>query len=74
MADQYGLDPFAKGVLLTSAGSGVAAQAGFQPGDIIVGVNGRRTATVADLVASLAYAQGWRVTIQRGEQQITAEF
>ena len=61
-------------VLVTSNGSGIAAQAGFQPGDIVLGVNGVRVATVADLVAALSSGQGWRVTIQRGEQQITASF
>ena len=74
VADRYGLDPFAKGVLITSAGGGFAAQAGFQPGDIVLGVNGQATPTVATLAAALGEAQGWRLTIQRGEQQITADF
>ena len=75
IADQYGLDPFQHGVLVTSAGHGIAAQAGFQAGDIIRAVNGRRIASTADLVAAMAGGSGgWQVVIQRGEQQITAQF
>jgi Do/DeqQ family serine protease len=74
VADEYGLDPFLKGVLITSPGQGIAARAGFQPGDIIRGVNGATINTVADLVAALNSGDGWRVTLQRGDQQITAQF
>jgi S1-C subfamily serine protease len=74
VADEYGLDPFLKGVLVTTAGQGVAAQAGFQPGDIIRGVNGSVVTSVADLVADLNNGEGWRITLQRGQQQITAQF
>ena len=72
-ADQYGLDPFARGVLIT-ASSGFAAQAGFQPGDVVLGINGRRTASVAALADALAGATSWQVTLLRGDQQITTEF
>jgi S1-C subfamily serine protease len=74
VADEYGLDPFLKGVLVTAAGQGIAARAGFQPGDIIRGVNGVPVNTVAGLVAALNGAQGWRIVLQRGEQQITVQF
>ena len=74
-ADQYGLDPFLHGVLVTSAGGSIAAQAGFQPGDIIRAVNGAPIDTTAGLAAALAGGfGGWRVTLQRGDQQITAQF
>jgi S1-C subfamily serine protease len=74
-ASQYGLDPFLHGVLVTDAGQGVAGQAGFQAGDIIRGVNGRPVSTTADLASALSSGYGgWRVTIQRGDQQITAQF
>ncbi len=73
-ADQYGLDPFLRGVLITASGSGVAAQAGFQPGDMVLGVNGRRIASVAQLADALASAQSWQITLQRGDQQITTQF
>jgi Do/DeqQ family serine protease len=74
VADQYGLDPFLKGVLLVRSGQGVAARAGFQPGDIVRAVNGRPVNTVAELAAALNAERGWRITLQRGDQQITAEF
>ena len=74
-ANQYGLDPFLHGVLVTASGQGVAAQAGFQAGDIIRGVNGQPVESTAALAAALANASGgWRVTLQRGDQQITAQF
>jgi Do/DeqQ family serine protease len=74
VADEYGLDPFLKGVLITATGQGIAARAGFQPGDIIRGVNGSAVNSVADLVAALGEGDGWRITVQRGEQQITVQF
>jgi Do/DeqQ family serine protease len=74
VADEYGLDPFLKGVLVTASGQGIAARAGFQPGDIIRGVNGAPVNSVADLIAALNGAEGWRITLQRGEQQITVQF
>ena len=74
VADQYGLDPFLRGVLITSAGQGIAARAGFQPGDIIRGVNGAPVKSVADLVAALNSGEGWRITLQRGDQQISVQF
>ena len=74
-AGQYGLDPFLRGVLVTSSGQGIAARAGFQAGDIVRAVNGRTVNTTAELTSALAGGLGgWRVTIQRGDQQITAQF
>ena len=74
-AVQYGLDPFLRGVLVVQAGQGIAAQAGFQAGDIVREVNGRPIDSTAGLAAALASNLGrWRVTVQRGDQQITAEF
>jgi Do/DeqQ family serine protease len=74
VADEYGLDPFLKGVLVTAAGQGIAARAGFQPGDIIRGVNGVPVNSVADLIAALNSGDGWRIALQRGEQQISVQF
>ena len=74
-AGELGLDPFLRGVLVTSGGQGIAARAGFQAGDIIRAVNGRVVNTTADLAAALSGdLGGWRVTIERGGQQITAQF
>jgi S1-C subfamily serine protease len=76
VAEQLGVDPFAvgSGVLVTKIGEGYAARMGLQPGDLIRGVNGTPVTTVKGLQALLATpAHTWRVTIQRGGQQITAE-
>ncbi|MGC1301379.1 MAG: Do family serine endopeptidase [Caulobacteraceae bacterium] len=73
-ADQYGLDPFLTGVLITEAGQGFGARAGFQGGDIVRSINGHQVQTTADLASALGGAQSWRIVIQRGEQQIVAEF
>jgi Do/DeqQ family serine protease len=74
VADEYGLDPFLTGVLVTSSGQGFGARAGFQGGDIIRSVNGHTVQTTADLAAAVAGVQTWRIVIQRGDQQIVAEF
>lgn len=76
MADAAGLDPFAgKGVVVTKVGQGYAQQAGFRPGDFVLAINGQQVSTVGQVNSILkAGARGWRVTIQRGGQQITADF
>ena len=78
VADQMGLDPFAAGhgVLVTKIGPGYAANIGLQPGDLIVQVNGRAPASVADLQAMLDAPAGaaWVLVVQRGGQTITAQF
>jgi Do/DeqQ family serine protease len=79
VADELGIDPFdaPRGVMISSLDSGetYAATVGLQPGDIIREVNGRQVNTTADLQAIInSGARGWRVTIQRGGQLITAQF
>lgn len=75
VADELGLDTFGRGVLITAITGGPAAQVGFQPGDIVRAVNGRQIQTTKDLAAATTQsAQAWRVTIERGGQQITATF
>jgi len=74
VADQYGLDPFLTGVLLTSAGEGFAGRAGFQGGDIVRSINGKRIDTVADLASAVSGVQSWRIVVQRGDQQISVQF
>jgi Do/DeqQ family serine protease len=75
-AETLGLDPFAAtGVIVSRIGNGLAAEAGLRPGDIIKAVNGRRVASVAQLVAALGGgATTWRLTIDRGGQEITGTF
>jgi S1-C subfamily serine protease len=62
-------------VLVTGIGRGFAMNAGLRPGDIIREVNGRKTGSVKDLAGVVATpARAWQVTIERGGQQITAQF
>ncbi|HEV2533415.1 Do family serine endopeptidase [Phenylobacterium sp.] len=76
VADQVGIDPFTNpGVIITAGGQALAAQAGFKPGDIIRAVNGRRVATVHDLLAALADGgRVWQITIERDGQEATGTF
>ncbi|MDB5418877.1 MAG: serine protease [Phenylobacterium sp.] len=76
VADQIGIDPFTNpGVIIMSGGQGLAAQAGLKSGDIIRAVNGRRVATVGDLVTALGAGSGvWRITIERDGQEVTGTF
>jgi S1-C subfamily serine protease len=74
VADQLGFDAFSgsSGVLVTRPGDGYAASFGVQAGDVVVAVNDRKVATVADLRAALASARsGWLIVIQRGDQTLT---
>jgi len=76
VAEQLGLDAFTakSGVLVTKVGPGLAANFGVQPGDIILGIDGRAVGSVQGLrtVLSAATGPGWRLTIQRGGQRIDA--
>jgi Do/DeqQ family serine protease len=76
LADELRLDPATEGVVITAIADGSAAQSvGFQKGDIVVSVNNQKIAKSADLqrITSSA-ARQWRVTIQRGGQQISVMF
>jgi serine protease Do len=59
------------GTLVIEQVNGPAAAAGVQPGDIILGVNGKRVKTMPELQAA-AKAAGKTVAllIQRGDAQI----
>ena len=71
-ADEYGLDPFVKGVALTKVG-GIAANQGFRPGDIIRAVNGQPVTSTAALASALQ-TDRWRITLERAGREINAEF
>lgn len=75
-ADTLGIDPFAgQGVLVTRVGQGFAQEAGFQPGDFIREVNGRKIQTTRDLAAAVGVnANAWRVTVERDGHIISADF
>jgi len=76
LADELRLDPQSHGVVIVGVASGSEAQSiGFQRGDIVVSVNSQKIGKSADL-DRVAHAGGrlWRVTIQRGNQQISVTF
>src|SRR5476649_2928298 len=76
LADELRLDSSTDGVVVVEVADGTLAQQfGFQRGDILLGVNGAKIAKTADLKkAAQAGARIWRITIQRGGQQISAVF
>lgn len=71
-----GSDPFsAHGVLVTGVASGPAGMIGLRAGDIVRQVNGQAVTSTADLEAILAKpTRNWTLSIQRGDQVITARF
>jgi Do/DeqQ family serine protease len=76
LADELRLDSSTEGVVVVEVADGTLAQQfGFQRGDVLLGVNGAKIAKTADLQkAAQAGARVWRITIQRGGQQISAVF
>jgi Do/DeqQ family serine protease len=75
VAQAQGVDPFLQGVMVTALASGFAQSVGLRPGDIVRQVNGEAVTSTADLAARLgAPSRGWTLTIQRGDQVITARF
>ncbi len=75
VAQAQGVDPFRQGVLVTALGPGFAQSVGLRAGDIIRQVNGETVMNTAALTALLATpSRGWTLTIQRGDQVITARF
>jgi Do/DeqQ family serine protease len=75
LAEELGVDPFSRGVMVIRVAGGPAAAVGLRPGDIIRAVNGRQIQATRDLVAAAGRPAGaWQVTIERGGRQITATF
>jgi Do/DeqQ family serine protease len=73
LADELRLEAAGEGVAIVEvAGGSVAANVGFKAGDLIVSVNGERIASTQDLERATKNPKRlWRVTIQRGGQQIS---
>jgi Do/DeqQ family serine protease len=72
-ADEQGLDPFTKGVVVTAVDrTREGARAGLRPGDIVLDVNGEAVDAAADLAAKLRGGRQGQVTIQRGDRRISA--
>ena len=76
LADELRLESSTEGVAVVDVPDGTLAQQfGFQRGDIVMAVNGAKIAKTRDLEsAAKASARLWRITIQRGGQQISAVF
>ena len=73
-ADEFGLDPFQRGVLIIKIGNGFAARLGFQAGDILRKVNGRPVSTVAEAASALSTVGVATLTIERNGEEINARF
>ena len=66
------MDMMAKGVAITAVNSnGIAANYGFQPGDIVRSVNGVNIGRVNELVRALNGANQWDLVIERGGRKLT---
>ena len=76
LADELRLVSTAEGVVVVDVADGTLAQSvGFQRGDVVIAVNGQKIAKTRDLErVAEAGSRLWRVTIQRGGQQISAVF
>jgi Do/DeqQ family serine protease len=76
LADELRLDAQAQGVVIVSVADGSTAQSiGFRKGDIVVAVNNQKIERSADLDrVTRAGGRQWRVTINRGGQQISVMF
>jgi Do/DeqQ family serine protease len=76
LADQLRMDLDAKGVVVTDVENGSTAQSfGLQKGDIVLSLNNAKIESTQDLVRALSQpSRTWRLTIQRGGQQISAVF
>ena len=73
LADEKGLDPFTKGLIVTAVASGsMAEQAGFQNGDLVLEVNNEALDSVPALERKLGTGRPAPVTIVRGGRSITA--
>jgi Do/DeqQ family serine protease len=76
LADQLRMDLDSKGVVVTDVENGSTAQSfGLQKGDIVLSLNNAKIESTQDLVRALGQpSRLWRLTIQRGGQQISAVF
>ena len=74
VADEYGLDPFEKGVVIVKLTPGFAARFGFRPGDIIRQVDGKPVRTVSELSDALASPNLASLVLVRAGQSISVRF
>ena len=70
-ATELQMDVMAKGVAIVSVNpSGIAANYGFQPGDIVRSINGTAINRVGDLVRALNGANRWDMVVERGGRKL----
>jgi len=76
LADELRMDMDSKGVVVTDVENGSMAQSfGLQKGDVVLVVNSAKIDTTQDLLRAVSQpSRVWRLTIQRGGQQISAVF
>jgi Do/DeqQ family serine protease len=74
LADELQIDPSTEGVVIVDVAAGsTAAVAGFRRGDILLGINGERIRTTADVNrATQAQNRLWRFNFVRDRQQVQA--
>jgi Do/DeqQ family serine protease len=71
-ATELQMDVMAKGVAIISvSASGIAANYGFQPGDIVRSINGSAISRVGDLVRVLNASNRWDMVVERGGRKLT---
>ncbi|MFI5021829.1 MAG: Do family serine endopeptidase [Alphaproteobacteria bacterium] len=70
VAEELGLSPFQKGVVVTQVASDTpAANLGVKPGDVILRVNGADMRSVDELKAAVRSApRAWQLSLRRGER------
>ncbi len=72
VATELQLPLLARGVVIASVAEGTpSAGYGFQPGDVVRGVNGVAVNGVGDLLNALNGANAWGMVIERGGQRLT---
>ncbi len=73
-AEDLGMNPMLKGVVIADVEARSIAAYRFQSGDIILGLNGKSISSVNQLQKALAQANGrWDLKIQRDGQVISAQ-
>ncbi len=58
-------------MVVSVAGDSIAANQGFQPGDIVKSVNGTAIGSVGELQSALGATQSWDMVVERGGQKLT---
>jgi len=74
VASDLQMDLMAKGVVVVSAGQSIAANQGFQAGDIVKSVNGAEIRSVSQLKQALdggSQQGGWNLVVDRGGQRLS---